>query len=481
MLSKTEITKICWTPAVKLVRMMKSRKLSPVEVVEAFLSRIDQINPKLNAYVTILHEQAREKAKWAESELTRSGDGEGLGLLHGLPISIKDLTWTKGVRTTSGSKVFEHRVPEEDSPVVQRLLGAGAINLGKTNTPEFGWVAVTDNEIFGRANNPWNLEYTTSGSSGGAGAATAAGLAPISHGSDGGGSIRHPASFCGIFGFKPTFGLIPRHPGVDGWPTLSHHGPMTRTVADAALALDVMTGYDPRDMMSVALPPQKFQKNLKRNLKGVRVAWSTDWGFLEVDPRVRKLFEATIPAFEELGCELRQGCPDMRETREIFKGVMFAEAVGSDFRHIHPDGTSLMNPDLTKFIWKRKDILARDYLGALDKRHALYARVADYMKDVDILLSPTLAIPPFKHPKDMSEYPHTVNGVEVSSTGWQPFTFPFNLTQQPAATIPCGFTEEGLPVGLQIVGRRFEDLLVMQVCAGFESARPWKSKRPKLS
>ncbi|MBI3735609.1 amidase [Candidatus Sumerlaeota bacterium] len=473
----SEVDEICFTPAVKLAKMIAKRRISPVEVTDAFLDRIERINPKLNAYVTLLPEQARKQARAAERAI---GRGKKLGKLHGLPISIKDLAWTRGVRTTSGSRVFADRVPECDAPVVERLLGAGAIHLGKTNTPEFGWVAITDNEVFGKTNNPWNPEYTTSGSSGGAAAAQAAGLAALSHGSDGGGSIRHPASFCGVFGFKSTFGLIPRHAGVDGWPTLSHNGPITRTVADAALMLDVMCGYDARDMMSAPLPPQKFLKNLQRNLKGLRVAWSTDMGFCEVDPRVRRGFEKAIPAFKEIGCKLQNSFPDVRDSREIFKGVMFAEAVAAEFGYIGPDGTSKMNAELTKFIWKRRDILARDYLAAMEKRHAMYSRVEAFMRDVDILVTPTMAIPPFKHPKDMSEYPHTVNGVEVSSTGWQPFTFPFNLTQQPAATLPCGFTDDGLPIGLQVVGRRFEDLLVMQLCAAFEQARPWADKRPSL-
>jgi Asp-tRNA(Asn)/Glu-tRNA(Gln) amidotransferase A subunit family amidase len=468
---------LCYTSAVELARQIQSREISPVELTDAFLARIDEINPKLNAYVTVLHDQAREQAKIAEAALMK---GQSHGPLHGLPISIKDLALTKGVRTTGGSRAYEHRVPDENSPVVERLLGAGAINLGKTNTPEFGWLAITDNEIFGRTSNPWDLERTSSGSSGGAAAAVAAGLAAISHGSDGGGSIRHPASFCGVFGIKPTYGMIPRHPGVDGWPTLSHQGPLTRTVADGALAMDVMCGYDARDMMSAPIPPQNFLANLGRNLKGVRVAWSADLGHAEVDPEVRALFEQSIAAFTELGCEVRPGHPDLRAAREIFKMVMFSELAASDLKHIAPDGTSKMNPELTRFVLKRKDILARDYLAAMEDRAKMYAGVADFFRATDILLTPTMAIPPFKHPRTMSEYPHTVNGVEVGSTGWHPFTYPFNLTGQPAATVPCGWTRDGLPVGLQIIGRRYEDLLVMQVAAGFERARPWSSRRPKL-
>lgn len=476
-MSEKRQNELCFMPAVELAARVYAKEVSPVEIVDAFLACIDAVNPKLNAYVTILHDKARHRAKELETDAQR---GEFTGPLHGVPVSIKDLTFTKGVRTTSGSRVFKDRVPDEDAPVVERLLGAGAINLGKTNTPEFGWLAITDNTLFGRTNNPWNAAYTPSGSSGGAAAAVAAGLCPIAHGSDGGGSIRHPAAYCGVFGMKPTFGMIPRHTGVDGWPTLSHHGPLTWTVGDAALALDVMCGYDSRDRDSAPLPPQEFLKNLDRDLTGLRVAWSTDLGFAEVDSEVRDIFEEAAPVFEQLGCILKGGAPDIQDSREIFKGVMFAEGAANYNKHIREDGSSDMDPALVQFTIKRRDILARDYLGALEQRTKLYRRVHTFFEEVDLFVTPTMAIPPFKHPSDLSEYPHEVNGKEVGSTGWHPFTYPFNLTGQPAASIPCGFTRDGLPVGLQIVGRRFEDLLVMQAARRFEEARHWHSRRPPI-
>jgi aspartyl-tRNA(Asn)/glutamyl-tRNA(Gln) amidotransferase subunit A len=468
---------LCYTSAVTLVNMIKSKEISPVELTDAFLERIDAVNPKLNAYVTLLHEQARAQAKEAEAMIQR---GDDLGPLHGLPVSIKDLAWTEGVRTTMGSKVYENFVPDEDAPVAARMLDAGAINLGKTNTPEFGWLAITENDLFGPTHNPWKLGYTSSGSSGGAAAAAAAGLSPIAHGSDGGGSIRHPASFCGIFGIKATYGMIPKHPKADGWPTLSHNGPLTRSVADGALALDVMTGYEPRDMYSCPLPPQEFLANLKADIKGLKIAWSRDLGHAEVDPEVVEHFEAGIKAFEEMGCELTEAHPDLSEARELFKMIMFTEAVGSDYGYIEEDGTSKMTADLTKFINNRKDILGRDYLGAQLRRQQLFAEVNDFFQDFDLFLTPTMAIPAFENPKTMADYPHEVNGVEVTATGWHPFTFPFNLTGQPAATVPCGFTKAGLPVGLQIIGHKYEDLLVMQAAAQFEEARPWTDKTPPI-
>lgn len=491
-----EIDDLCFTPATELLAAMRARRLSPVELLEAFLDRIARVNPSLNAYVTLDPDGARAAAIRAEAAYARaktsgprdapdSATGGDLPPLLGLPVSIKDLARTAGLRTTFGSKVFEHHVPDADSPVVRRLREAGAVILGKTNTPEFGWVAITDNAVFGRTNNPWDLARTPSGSSGGAAAATAAGLAPISLGSDGGGSIRHPASFCGIFGIKPTFDLVPRDAEHDGWPTLSHQGPLTRTVADAALALDVMSGHEPGDLYShPCFAPESragggFLAALERepDLRNVRVAWTSDMGFARVDARVRAVFERAVPAFAEFCREPREACPDLRDAREIFKGVMYSEAAASGMAHFDAEGRSELTPDLAKFLWKRRDIPARDYLAAQHRRDALAARVARFFEDHDLLITPTMAIPPFPHPPTMRDYPHEVEGVEVTTLGWQPFTFPFNLTHQPAASVPCGLDADGLPVGLQIVGRRHEDALVLAAARAFERARPWADLR----
>jgi aspartyl-tRNA(Asn)/glutamyl-tRNA(Gln) amidotransferase subunit A len=468
---------LCFTPAVQLAGLIRRKELSPVEVADAFLQRIDALNPKLNAYVTLYPERTRAAAKQAGRALAAGSDAP----LLGVPFSIKDLAWQKGVRTTFGSRACESFVPDEDDPIVARMLAAGGVPLGKTNTPEFGWLAITDNEVFGVTHNPWRLGYTPSGSSGGAAAACAAGLSPISLGSDGGGSIRHPASFCGVFGIKPTFGVVPKNHRSDGWFSLSHQGPITRTVADGALAMDVLAGFEPRDLFSAPLPPQRFAAELDRDLNGLRVAYTPDFGTAQVDPVVRRAFEVALPAFEEFGCELTAASPDMREAREIFKWVMFGELVGADLKHFRPDGTSDLSPPLHQFVSKRKDILVRDYMTGMEKRRMMAARVQEFFREYDLLLTPTMAIPPFRHPKDLGEYPHTVNGVEVGSQGWHPFTFPFNLTTNPAATVPCGFTDDGLPLGLQIVGRRFEDLLVVQAAAAFEGARPWADKRPPIA
>ena len=366
------IEDLCYTPAVEIGKSIKERKLSAAEVADAFLKRIDAVNPRLNAYVTLDPAWTRRAATAADEALAR---GAATSPLHGVPFSIKDLNWTRGVRTTSGSRAQKDFVPERDDVVVERMFGAGAVPLGKTNTPEFGWLAITDNQVFGQTKNPWDVSRTSSGSSGGAAAATAAGLAPISLGSDGGGSIRHPAAFCGIFGIKPSFGLIPNNPYADGWFSLSHQGPLTRTVADAAAALDALVGFDGRYMYSAPLPPQNFLQNLKRDLRGLRIAFTPDFGFTPVDAAVRKAFDAAVPAFKELGCVLTPVSPDMKDTREIFKWVMFGELIGADLRHIRPDGTSDLDPALHQFIVKRKDLYARDYMKGMEDRRALIVRV----------------------------------------------------------------------------------------------------------
>lgn len=468
-----------FSEAHELAALILRREISPVELIDVFLERIAAINPRLNAYVTVAEDEARASARKAEQAIT---SGAPLGSLHGVPAAIKDLALTAGIRTTSGSRVYADRVPQRDNLAVARLRRAGVVLLGKTNTPEFGWLSITDNPLFGRTANPWALDHTPGGSSGGAAAAAAAGLAPVSLGSDGGGSIRHPASFCGIFGIKPSFGLVPRLDPEDGWPTLSHQGPLARSVAGAAAALDALAGYDREDFSSVPLPPQNFLAHLgEGEPRKWRVAFSRDLGFAEVDPRVLERFDEVIRTFESLGCTLIEACPDLRPARELFKGVMFPELVACESRYIREDGSSDMNPDLTRFVSRRRDILARDYLAAEAGRRSLYLEVERFFDTADLLLTPTLAVPPFPHPQSMADYPHTVNGREVGSTGWHPFTPPFNLTHHPAASIPCGFTPEGLPVGLQIVAPRFQDLRVLQAAAAFEAAKPWVHLRPQLA
>src|SRR5436309_11550713 len=300
-------TNLAWLPATELAALIRRKQVSPVEVVDAVLDRIARINPRLNAFVTLTEEQARRDAKAAERALGKRG--VRLGPLHGVPFSVKDLVITRGVRTTFGTPLYRDNVPAEDAPMVERLKAAGGIMLGKTNTPTFGWIGATHNLVFGITRNPWNLERTPGGSSGGASAAAAAGPGPLHIGTDGGGSIRIPASFAGILGFKASWGLIPTHPASGAW-SLSHIGPLTRTVPDAALMMTVCAGPDERDQYSLPASGEDYLKSLGGGVKGLRVAYTDDLGFVDaVDPEVRAVCAKAALVFRELGCKVEDVRP----------------------------------------------------------------------------------------------------------------------------------------------------------------------------
>jgi aspartyl-tRNA(Asn)/glutamyl-tRNA(Gln) amidotransferase subunit A len=464
---------LCFLSATELVGRYGAGELSPVEVVEAVLERIGRLNPRLGAYCTVVEESARAEAKVAEAKQRR---GEPLGALHGVPVSIKDLTLTKGIRTTRGSLLFRDYVPDFDPPLVERLRAAGAIVLGKTNTPEFGWKGVTDNRLFPPSRNPWQLERTAGGSSGGAGAAVAAGLGPLAQGSDAGGSIRIPASFCGIFGHKPSFGLVPQVP-VSGGESLSHAGPMTRTVRDAALMLDVMAGPDARDRNSIPRPVASYVEGLEAGVAGLRVAWSPDLGYATVDPEVAERCAAAARRFEGLGCSLEEASPGLADPYPIMQPIYFGGLAGT-FAGRYAEVRDQLDPGLAELIDQGNRLTAADFVAAMLQRAALWEQVRTFMERFDLLLTPTIATTAFELNRVA---PASVGGKPLTSfIGWTPFTFPFNLTGQPAATVPCGFTAAGLPVGLQIVGRRWADDTVLRAAAAFEQAAPWAGRRPEL-
>jgi len=465
---------ICYMSAVEMAEAIKSRKLSPVEVMDAFLSRIERLNPKINAYCTLLAESARTQATEAEKIVMK---GEELGPLHGVPFSIKDLTFTKGIRTTFGSRIYENFIPDKDAIVVERLRAAGAIMLGKTNTPEFGFMGVTDNLIFGPTHNPWNLQRHAGGSSGGAAAAVAAGMGPLAQGSDGGGSIRIPSSFCGVFGIKPSFGRVPRGPGFLDWMTLSHFGPITRTVRDAALAMEVMAGRDDRDRHSLPGTNLRYLSYLEGDLKGLRVAWSPDLGYAVVDPQVLAANSAAVSIFETLGCKVDAATPDVENPGRTF-AFTWAVKFASSYSDKLDEWRDQMNPTLVDIIERGKDRTALEYARSALEREEYCDKMLAFFEDYDLLLTPSTAVPAF----DIDKFEVTeIGGIKGSPTlEWTPFTYPFNLTGQPAASVPCGWTDDGLPVGLQIVGRRFEDLTVLRAAAAFEQASPWADRRPPL-
>jgi aspartyl-tRNA(Asn)/glutamyl-tRNA(Gln) amidotransferase subunit A len=463
---------LAWLPALELAGLIRNKAVSPVEVVDAVLARIERVNPSLNAFCTVTPEDAREAALAAEVAVMT---GEPLPPLHGVPFSVKDLVFTRRVLTTGGSRLFADHVPEEDAVVVERLKGAGAILVGKTNTPEFGHKGVTDNPLFGITRNPWNRELTPGGSSGGAGAAVATGLGPLAVGTDGGGSIRIPASFCGIYGLKPSFGRVPSYPRFPGWHGVSVTGPMTRTVRDAALMLDVMAGPDDRDRHSLpADTGGSYVAACEAGIAGLSVAWSPDLGYARVDPQVEDLCRHAAERFESLGCHVEVVTPSWDDPEEIFRVIRAAE-MHAAWGHAMVDGKERLDRSLVALLGFGRTIGIETYLRAIQRREEFWTDVQRFLARFDLLITPTVAVPPFAVGRPGVK---EINGQPISPLGWLPFTFPFNLTGQPAATVPVGFTPAGLPVGLQIVGRRHGERAVLAASAAFEAAGSWATRRP---
>jgi len=466
-------TEICYLSAVEMAKAIRAKELSPVEIMGAVLNRIERINPKINAYCTIVAESAMKQAEQAEAMVTR---GEKLGPLHGVPVSIKDLIFTRGIRTTAGSKIYQDFVPQQDAIAVERLKAAGAIIIGKTNTAEFGWVAITDNELFGLSRNPWNLEHTPGGSSGGAAASVASGTGPVAMGSDGGGSIRIPGSFCGVFGFKPSFGRVPQSAEFPGWETLSHTGPITRTVEDAALTMEVIAGRDDRDLASLPNTGLRYLPFPTANLKGLKIAWSPDLGYITVDHQVRQTTEAAAKNFAALGTAVEVATPTINSPESAFSTIVSAR-MAAVFGDKMAEWEEQMAPALARFIQRSSGISATQYIEACFEQRRFWQAIRPFFEEYDLLLTPTAAVPPFEHG---ILGPREIDGRKVAPLEWMAFTYPFNLTGQPAASVPCGWTDDGLPIGLQIIGRRFDDATVLKAAYAFEQTSPWTDKRPPL-
>jgi Asp-tRNA(Asn)/Glu-tRNA(Gln) amidotransferase A subunit family amidase len=472
-----DTTELCFTPATELARAIRTRKLSPVEIVEAVLARIEALNPRLNAFLTVNADGARAAARQAEAAVMR---GATLGLLHGLPVSIKDLEPSAGLRCTYGSKFFENNLADVDGMVTQRVKTAGGIVLGKTNTSHYGHKDMCDNLIGPPCRNPWKLDRTSGASSGGAGAAVAAGLGPLAHGSDGAGSIRIPSALCGVFGLKPSFGRVPNWPNADIWAARSHNGPMTRTVVDAGLMLRAIAGPDPRDPTSIDSAPEDYVTAVAwpfPALHGLRVAWSVDFGYAAVDPEVRRLTTAAAERFSEFGCQveaLKPGWDDPREAAATMWYVSYAARLGERY-DAQPDW---FEPSLAEMIEAGRRVSGVQLGQAMLARTAFYEQVRRVFERYDVLLTPQMPLgawPVDQAPRDIAGTPTPSMFDRLN------FTFPFNLTGQPAASVPCGFTGEGLPVALQIVGRWHADTLVLQAAAALEQAAPWAQVRPALA
>ena len=445
--------------------------------MQAVLARIDAVNPAVNAYVTVAGESALAAARRATRALSRKGGV--LPPLHGVPVAIKDLTATKGIRTTWGSLIYEHHVPTEDDLVVQRLKAAGAIVVGKTNTPEFGAGGTTFNAVFGATRNPWNTALTCGGSSGGAAVAVATGMGPIAQGTDLGGSLRTPAAFCGVVGFRTTPGLVPQHPRVLVWDSLGVTGPLSRTVADAALMLSTIAGPDERAPVSYEVDTRQFIRAVKApSIKGWQVAWTPDLdGLIPVNDEVSRVAHEAVGVFRSLGARVEDACPSFSEVPDIILGTRALTMVALHAEKL-PEWRELMQKDLVRDIEHGMTLTAREIARSEALRSVLWHRVRAFMATRDLLVLPTVAVPPF--PVD-EPYPSEINGKPLDHyTQWFNLTYAITLTGLPAISIPCGFTRSGLPVGLQIVGRRRQEAAVLRAAAAFEAAAPWADHIPPL-
>ena len=473
---------ICRMDAVTLATLIRSKKLSAVEVTDAVLARMEKLEPILHAFCTPTPEIAREAAKQIDKRIMAN---EEVGPLAGVPWGCKDLICTAGIKTTSGSVAYADFVPDEDDVVVERMRNAGAVILGKTNVPEFGYSGVGHNPVFPTTRNPWNTDLTPGGSSAGSGAAVASGMGPVSLGSDGGGSVRIPSSFSGLYGLKASMGRVPlypgvkdeRYPGVSSWEALEHIGPMSRTVTDSALLLSVIASPDDRDNRS--LPRQEgfdWMASLKGDLKGLRVAYSPDLGYAAVDKRVREVVGKAVKIFErDLGCIVEEASPGWENPYPAFWALVARETDLKGMRAMEKRLGDKMTPHLRDFL--KTEWTAEQLTDAMVARKAVNNKMWRFMRKYDLLLTPTLAVPPFEIG---IQGPTMIDGREVEPFEWLHFTYPLNFTGQPAASVPAGWTDDGLPIGLQIVGRHLDDALVLRASACFEAAQPWKDRWPPM-
>lgn len=464
---------ICFMSATQLLDAYRTKQLSPVEVVQTMAKRIEELNPTLNAYCQLRLDEALGTAKVIERDLMQGTRKP----LQGVPFSIKDMTAVAGMPTTFGSKAMVDAVAAEDAPIVERLKRAGAIFLGKTNLPEFAYKGTTDNLLFGPTRNPWNANRIPGGSSGGAAAAVAAGMGPLAEGTDGGGSIRIPASCCGVYGLKPSVGRVPHTLLPNRFLLAAHTGPITRTVADAALMMDVIAGPDERDPISLPAQNESYLAVLNRGIGGARIAFSVDLGFAVVHPEIAEITRNATQAFSEIGAQLEEVRLDCGNP-EPAMWVMWQSLYSTIADLVDIDKWApQMTPHLVEIIREGCRRTAREYLGALAAASAFYDRLRIVFATYEFIVSPVLACEPFQIG---IEGPTEINGKPCHPiVGWL-LTYPFNMTGHPACSIPCGFTRSGLPVGLQIIARRHQDAALLRASAAFESARPWASRRPDL-
>jgi amidase len=464
---------LCFLSALEQSRLLRTKKLSARELLDAHLEQIARWNPKVNAIVTLVVDQAREQARRADESLAA---GKWLGALHGLPIAHKDLNDTRGIRTTYGSRIFKDNVPTADALIIGRIRNAGAITIGKTNTPEFGAGSQTFNEVFGATHNPYDLSKTCGGSSGGAAVALACGMIPLAEGSDMGGSLRNPAAFCNVVGLRTAPGRVPHHAASMAWSTLSVDGPMARSVADLAFFLSAIAGPDARSPIAIAEPGAKFAASLERNFKGIRVAWAKNLGGVPFDPRVRHVVDAQRKTFESLGCAVEETEPDFSGADEAFKtlrGWLYAAGY-QDLVKTHRD---LVKDTIIWEVERGVRITGLELSRAESLHTALFDRMRLFFEKYDYFILPTTQVPPF----DIAEpYVKEINGVKMETyIDWMKSCYFISITGLPAISAPCGFTPEGLPVGLQIVGRHQDEWSVLQLAHAYEQATGFGNKHPQ--
>jgi len=474
---------LCFTPARKLARMIRARRVSASEVVKAFITQIERVNPKVNAIVTFLPEQAMREARRLDARLARKSErrgASGIGPLAGLPVAYKDMIDTAGIRTTYGSPIYRDHVPARDALLVERLRAAGAITLGKTNTPEFAAGSQTFNPVFGATLNPYDTTRTCGGSSGGAAVAVACGMLPFADGSDLGASLRNPGNFCNVVGLRPSPGRVPVWPAANAWAPLAVQGPLARTVEDAAFLLSAMAGPDRRAPLSIAEPGASFARPLKRDFRKVRVAWSADLGGLPVDARVTRALAGARGVLASLGCQVEDAEPDLTgadEAFQILRAVGFVEKYGELLKTRRASIKDTVVWNIEEGLRLTPERIAHGNLLAT----RVFQSMREFMERYEFLVLPVNQVPPFPVGQP---YLDEINGVKlVNYIEWMKSCYLITVTTHPAISVPAGFTDDdpALPVGLQIVGRAKDDFGVLQLAHAFESATQAWRRRPAIA
>lgn len=473
--AQASVSSICFMSAIEMAVLIRAGKLSAREALAEHLKQIERVNPKVNAIVTLVAEMAADAAAKADEMQAHK---QNLGPLHGLPVAHKDLFETRGIRTTFGSPLYKDYIPTEDDLVVERIAKAGAITIGKSNTPEFGAGSQTFNKVFGATHNPYDLTKTCGGSSGGAAVALACGLAPVATGSDTGGSLRNPAAFCNVAGFRPSIGRVPNPKAAFAWSTLSTSGCLGRSVADLAFVLSTLAGPDSRAPLSIDEPGERFARPLDRSFQGVYVAWFKDLGGVPFDPRVRTVVDGHRKTFESLGCIVEQAEPDFAPAEIAFRTLRAwnsANVYGERLRQ-HPDA---FKDTLKGEIEEGLRLTGMDLARAETAHGQLWRRFQAFLQKYEYFVLPTTQLPPF----DVNTpYPTEIASVKFNNyIDWMKSCWYISATGNPAASVPAGFTPEGLPVGVQIVGRNKQDFSVLQMAHAFEQATGFSKKHPAIA